>query len=147
MSDLRKIYRRVISRNPETNSFDNLGVKDVYHILSDNDDCLESCYLEEKSHCHCGCFGPPGGRCAEPDCGRISCVKCHHHCGGNESQSPAGCGKPICREHSRYLQLQDGRIIPFCRRCYSRLTRRNRWLSIGRAFLSPFIESTENHGE
>lgn len=139
MRFLRKIYRRIISRNPETDTIDNLGANDEYHKLSDEDGCVESFHLEEKSNCDCGCFGLPAGRCSEPGCGRTSCAKCHHHCGGSENQLPAGCGKPICREHAHYLEVPGG-TVAFCKRCHDRLVRKNRWLVVGQAFLLPFVD-------
>ena len=144
MRNLRKIYRRIVSHNPERKKIDHLGANDEFHKLSDEDGCVESLYIEDKSNCDCGCFGPPSVRCAEPGCGRISCVQCRRHCGGSDNQLPAGCGKPICREHSHYLQVPGGRTVPFCRRCYGRLARREKWLSVGRAFLLPFVDDQED---
>lgn len=146
MGDIRKIYQRIISCNPENNKVDQLAAKGEHHKLTD-DGCVESFYTDEKSHCACGCFALPGGRCAEVGCGRISCIRCHQHCGGSDNQTTAGCGKPICREHSNYLQLPEGRTIPFCRQCYSRLVRKQRWLLVGRTFVQFFIDDKEQHRE
>ena len=148
MGNLRKIFRRVVSRDAQSNRVDNLGSKDEYHKISDQDGALESLFLEEKHNCDCGCFGPLGGRCAESGCGRISCIRCHRHCGGSDGQAPDGCGKPICREHSHYLQLPEGKVIvPFCRRCYGRLVRKGRWLAASRTFLSFLIDEGEQNRE
>ena len=144
MSDLRKECFRRISRNPETGNIDDLGGKNDYHRLSEEDNCLESYHVDEDSSCDCGCFAPPGGRCGEPGCGRISCVKCHRHCGGSENQVPEGCGKPICREHAFYLQSPDGsHTVPFCRRCHGQLVRKERWVTVGRILSLPFVEDQE----
>lgn len=138
MGILRKIKKIAISWNPNKNSVDNLGSTDEVHSLSDTDDGLESIYLEERQNRHCGCFAPEGGRCSE--CGAISCNKCHQHCGGSVNSSPCGCGKPICREHSYYLTLPDGRTIPFCKNCHGKITRKGRWQFAGRLVLGAFIE-------
>ena len=135
MSDLRRIHRRRFSRNPETKSVDHLGGNDEYHHLCEEDECVESFELEEKTASDCGCFGEPAGRCAEPGCGRTSCERCHAHCGGSQNQVPEGCGMPVCRRHRYYYTMPDGRNIPFCRDCYGRLVRRNRWRLVGRTFV------------
>ena len=145
MSILRRIYRRIISKNPETGKTDRLNTADEYHKLCDEDGALDSTHLEEKTSHSCGCFGIEGGRCSESGCGVISCVRCHHHCGGTDNPLPQSCGKPLCRSHSHYLQIPDGRTIPFCRQCYGKIVRTQRWISIGRFLLAPFIEDTGGH--
>lgn len=142
MRNLRKIYRRIISRNPKNNEIDNLGANDEYHRLSDEDGAVESSHVEEISSHHCGCFGPIGGRCSE--CGAISCIKCHKHCGGTDNPIPVGCGVALCREHSHYLQLLDGRTIPFCKSCHGKIVRKERWLTAGRILLLPFADIEEH---
>jgi len=138
MTILRRIKKMVIGRNPNDNSADNLGSTEEIHNISDDDGSVESIYVDEKSNQHCGCFGPPGGRCSE--CGVISCVKCHRHCGGTESSTSLGCGKPLCREHSHYLQFGEGNNLPFCKRCYSKLRRKKNWRKVGRFLADPFID-------
>ncbi len=138
MGIIRKIKKIVISRNPNNNTADNLGETGEVHNLSDQDGSLESVYYEETINQRCGCFAPPGGRCSE--CGVISCVRCHQHCGGTENPSPIGCGKPLCREHSHYITVADGRSMPFCKRCYSRIARKQRRQRITGLLLAPFIE-------
>lgn len=141
MGILRKIKKMVISRNPQDYSVDNLQSNDEIHNLSDVDGSLESIYVEEQNNQACGCFGTPGGRCSE--CGAISCVRCHRHCGGTDIPNPLGCGKPLCREHSHYLVPQNGQSIPFCRHCYGKITRRERWELVGRLLFEPFVEKEE----
>lgn len=141
MGILRKIKKMVISWNPSSNSVDNLGSTSEIHNLSDADGSLESIYLEERRNQDCGCFAPAGGRCRE--CGAISCIKCHQHCGGSANVCPCGCGKPLCREHSYYLTLPDNKTIPFCKSCYGKIVRKGRWQSAGRLLLGAFIEEKE----
>jgi|GEM_PF-6088655 len=145
MAILRRIKKILVGRNPADNSVDNLGGTDEIHNISDQDGCLESIYTEETQNQHCGCFGSPGGRCSE--CGVISCVKCHRHCGGTEVSTSLGCGKPLCREHSRYLQLGDGNNLPFCKQCYGKLRRKQSWRKVGRFLADPFVDmGAENEG-
>lgn len=138
MAVIRRIKKVVIGRNPGNNTADNLGETGEIHNLSDQDGTLESVYYEETLSQHCGCFGSPGGRCSE--CGVVSCVRCHQHCGGTENPSPIGCGKPLCREHSHYIAVADGRTLPFCKRCYGRIIRKQRRQKIAGFLLAPFIE-------
>lgn len=48
MGDIRKIYQRIISCNPENNKVDQLAAKGEHHKLTD-DGCVESFYTDEKS--------------------------------------------------------------------------------------------------
>jgi len=147
MTDLRRLFQRTISRNPQTQSVDNLRTDDEYHQLRDEDGCLESHKVSEETANECGCFGAPGGRCAEPGCGRISCVKCHTHCGGSQDPVPEACSMPLCRRHRYYHTMPDGRIIPFCRDCRDRLVRKEFWRLVASIFVAPPTEGKEGrHG-
>ncbi|MFC1675801.1 hypothetical protein ACFL3G_01910 [Planctomycetota bacterium] len=139
MSFLRKIFRRRFSKNPQSDEIDILGVNDEYHKLSEEDGGVESYELEEIPSLHCGCItSSVGGRCRE--CGAISCIKCHKHCGGTENPHPSGCGSPLCRAHAHYLQLPDGRTIPFCRSCHGNIVRKSLWIATGKTLFLPFVE-------
>ena len=137
MGIIRRIKKIIISRNPD-NTVNNLGGTEETHSLSDSDGSLDCVYCEETVNHHCGCFAAPGGRCSE--CGMISCVKCHQHCGGTDNPIPLGCGKPLCREHSHYLMLAEGQSLPFCKQCYSRIGRRERRQTAFRLLLGPFVD-------
>ena len=141
MGIIRRIKKVIIGRNPGDNTMDDLGGTGEIHDLSDLDGSLESTYFEEKYNQHCGCFGPPGGRCSE--CGAISCLRCHQHCGGSGNPSSRGCGKPLCREHSYYISTDDGRNLPFCKRCRGKISRKEYRHKVGNLLLSPFIELDE----
>lgn len=138
MRVLRKIKKIIIGRNPNNGIADNLGETGEVHNLSDQDGCVESVYYEEITNQPCGCFAPAGGRCSE--CGVISCVHCHQHCGGTENPSSLGCGKPLCREHCHYLTLNEGKILPLCKQCFSKVTRKLNRQKTCRLLLSAFIE-------
>lgn len=143
MGVIRRIKKIVIGRNPSNSTADQLGETGEVHNLSDQDGAVESIYYEETYNQHCGCFAPPGGRCSE--CGVISCVRCHQHCGGTENPASFGCGKPLCREHSHYKAVSEGKTLPFCKRCYSKTTRKQTRKIIASLLFSPFIEmETDN---
>ncbi len=143
MGIIRRIKKIVIGRNPNDNTANNLGETGEVHNLSDQDGSLESVYYEETLNQHCGCFAPPGGRCSE--CGVISCIRCHQHCGGTENPSSIGCGKPLCREHSHYITVADSRTMPFCKQCFSKITRKHNRQKVCRLLLAPFIEQETNN--
>ena len=137
MGIIRTIRKIMIGLNPKDNTVDNLGGTGEVHNLSDQDGSLDSVYFEEKYNHHCGCFALPGGRCCE--CGVISCIRCHCHCGGSDDQTYLGCGKPLCREHSHYMML-EGVNIPFCKHCHGKFTRKQQRARVTRCLLDPFIE-------
>ena len=144
MGMLRRIKKLLISPNPDNNTVDTLHCDGEVHSSSDTDDTMDSTYFEAiRSHA-CGCFSPPGGRCGE--CGAISCVKCHKHCGGTENPHPLGCGKPLCRAHTHMLTLPSGQTVPFCRNCYGKVIRKHRWRFAGRWLLDSLVEK-EGHDD
>ena len=147
MAFLRKIFRRRFSKNPQNDEIDILGVNDEFHKLSEEDGAVESYELEEVPSLHCGCLSPPAGRCAEPGCGKISCIQCFQHCGGTENPHPAGCQISLCRQHMHYLQLPDGRTIPFCRSCHGKIIRKSLWIATGRTLFLPFVEEDGKSNE
>ena len=138
MGILRRIKKIIISPNPISGTVDNMGSTDEVHNESDLDGSIESLYSNEIVNHHCGCFSPVGGRCSE--CGVVSCIRCHQHCGGTDNPSPLGCGKPLCREHSSFITLGEGQTLAFCKSCYGKITRKERRQIATRLLLSPFIE-------
>ncbi|HBG25840.1 MAG: hypothetical protein A2Y10_08345 [Planctomycetes bacterium GWF2_41_51] len=136
--DLRKIRKTRISTNPKNNKIDYLGSQYEYHKISEETDGLETEYLDDIQSNHCGCFGPPGGRCGE--CSAISCLRCHNHCGGTDNPAPFSCGVPLCRECSKYLQLPNGKTIALCSSCYGKVNRKRIWNKVGRMLAAPTIE-------
>jgi hypothetical protein len=147
MANLRRIFRRVVSPNPQTQSLDSLEANDEYHKLREEDGSTDSYEIREKTANDCGCFGEPGGRCAEPGCGRISCVKCVDRCGGSQNPVPEGCSMPLCGRHRHYHTMPDGRTLPFCRDCRDRLVRKERWRLIASLFVAaPADDKEDRHG-
>ena len=138
MGIIRRIKKIVTGRNPIDGTVENMGSTDEVHNFSDTDGALESLYSEEKHNHHCGCFGEPGGRCSE--CGVVSCVRCHQHCGGTDNPSPLGCGKPLCREHSNFITFGQEQTLAFCKSCYGKIARKECRQIVGKLLLSPFIE-------
>ncbi len=145
MNDFRRIKKRIISPNPETGKNDLLGEQTENHKLQD--ECLETTDTQKEINNHCGCFGERGGRCAEQGCGKVSCIKCHRHCGGTIEQHPEGCGKPLCRNHAISSKLPNGQKTVLCRKCSNTLARKLRWQAVGRFFLRPFFEVEDQYDE
>lgn len=143
MSMLRKIQKWLVSPNPRDNTVDRIEGDHEIHSLSDVDDATESTYVKQVFNLACGCFLPQGGRCSE--CGAISCVKCHKHCGGTENPHPMGCGKPLCREHAHMLTLPSGQTVPFCKRCHGKAVRKQRWQLAGRLLRDSLVEGEGRH--
>ncbi len=137
MSILRKIKRIIIGYNHDRTRVDKLGQTNEFHNESNTDGSVESFYIEEKINQKCGCFADIGGRCAE--CGGISCINCHRHCGGTDNPIPVGCGKPICREHTHY-KIIEGIKTPLCSRCAGKVTRKKYRQITTKLLLNPFIE-------
>jgi len=133
----RKIKKMITSRNPGSDTVDNLGETGEIHSVSDHDNSVESIYYQETLNQHCGCFAPAGGRCSE--CGAISCSRCHQHCGGTENPSPLGCGKPLCREHSNYMEVDNGRILPLCKQCFDKASRKQNRQKVFKFLFAPFM--------
>ena len=141
MGIIRKIKKIVIGRNHGNSNTDNLGGTDEIH--AETGPAIESFFIEETFSLQCGCFARPGGRCQE--CGKISCINCHQHCGGQDNLTSFGCGKPICREHSNYITLGQGINLPFCSQCRDKIKRKIRSKMIAGLFLAPFIEREANN--
>lgn len=141
MGLLRIIRKVIVGTNHDHTMKNNLGQTGEIHRQSDQDGSVESIYIEEKMNLKCGCFADIGGRCAE--CGAVSCIHCHQHCGGSRNPVSLGCGKPLCREHTRYQTIADGITIPLCRQCKAKMNRKKHRQIAAGLLLSPFIEQEE----
>ncbi len=82
---------------------------------------------------HCGCNAEErmGGQCREPGCQRVSCQRCFGRC--------TCCRKPICLEHTRYLDDGHPRPVRLCTHCYEASVRTRRVSTVARWLLSPFV--------
>jgi len=143
MGVIRIIRKIVMGHNHDDNTVDHFGETGEVHNFSEQTGTMESVYYETAQNQRCGCLAPPGGRCSE--CGAISCSRCHQHCGGTENPSPIGCGRPLCREHSHYMAVADGKAIPFCGQCYGEISRKQNRKKITNLLFSPFIEQERNN--
>ena len=82
---------------------------------------------------NCGCaaeVNKPGGMCGEPSCHRISCASCFGRC--------ERCKRPICLEHSSFLEHPDVKGSRFCFGCFDVLRRRVLRQALVRGLLTPF---------
>lgn len=126
MKPIRNKQEREVTDNPLTGHERPLEEFYEADMLSD-EGSIDTQAVRKRHPCDCGCYKPAGGRCAE--CGRVSCVSCHGHCGN--------CAKPICLEHSFSVNGRGG--VRFCRRCREELVRHKRIVTAGRLLLSPFV--------
>jgi hypothetical protein len=138
MGLLRIIRKVIVGYNHDHTIKDNLGQTGEIHQQSDQDGSVESIYIEERTTLKCGCYADIGGRCAE--CGAVSCVRCHQHCGGSQNPVSLGCGKPLCREHTSYQTIAESVTIPLCRQCKAKLNRKKHRQIATNLILNPFIE-------
>lgn len=126
MRPIRNKEYREVTDNPLTGEERLLEECHEEDVLSDGGS-IDTRGTRRRHPCDCGCYRPPGGRCA--DCGRISCVSCHGHC--------EVCAKPICLEDSFF---PNGRgAVRLCRRCHVALVRRRRMVTAAHVLLSPFV--------
>ncbi len=102
-------------------------------VLS-NEGSIDSSSYQHKIFRACGCEGSAGigGCCYE--CGAMSCPSCHGSC--------HACHKPICLQHSKYLDIKDQQVR-FCRRCYDQRKRQQKSQKIKRFFFSLVINYEE----
>jgi len=129
MRPLRRKKKYEVTHNPITGEERILELTQEENVLSDQGS-VDSESLSRRYIRDCGCDGPVGGRCYE--CGAISCTSCHGRC--------HSCQKPICLEHSNFLQVEGKESIRLCRRCYGSITRKQRLVRVGRFFLSLLME-------
>jgi hypothetical protein len=79
--------------------------------------------------CYCSAAEKLGGRCYV--CHGTSCARCHGHC--------SVCHKPICPEHSVFIQAPSGQHARLCGACHQILRRKRQARTILRGLLSPFV--------
>jgi hypothetical protein len=98
------------------------------------EDSIDTTTAEFDAFYHCGCpmQAAAGGRCAEGNCGRISCQRCCGRC--------ANCQKPLCLEHSRFVAMGNSATIRLCFSCHGTLRRQRILATIGHVLLTPFVD-------
>lgn len=129
MRPLRRKKKYEVTQDPTTGKDRILNLTEEEDTLSDQGS-VDSAGLHRKYFLDCGCDSGTGGRCYE--CGAISCTSCHGRC--------HSCQKPICLEHSNFLQAKGKESIRLCRCCYGSITRKQRLARVGRFFLSLLME-------
>lgn len=129
MKPLRRKQTCQVTQNPATGQDRILGWTQEEDILSDQGS-IDSVNLQKQFFLDCGCSRPAHGRCYE--CGAISCEVHHGIC--------QKCQKPICMQHSHFLDMGGQEGIRLCSRCFDRLSRKRTRAKIGRFFLSLFVQ-------
>ena len=131
MKPLRRKKQYQVTHDPVTGQDRILNFTEEEDILSDQGS-VDSAGYQRKYFLDCGCDAEIGGRCF--DCGAISCKTHYGHC--------QGCQKPICMQHSSFIE-SDGQRIRLCGRCYNTVTRKQKLAKVSRFFLSIFFQPEE----
>lgn len=134
MRPLRRKQTCQVTQNPVTGQDRILAWMQEEHILSDQGS-TDSANLQRQFFLDCGCSKPAQGRCYE--CGAISCEVHHGIC--------QKCQKPICMEHSHFLEMENHGEIRLCRRCHDKFSRKNTRAKIGKFFLSLIVQVGEQN--
>lgn len=129
MRPLRKKNRREVTYDPDTCHDREWYLKKDQDVLS-SEGSVDSDEIVRKYFKDCGCDSEIGGRCFE--CGAVSCISCHGRC--------SKCQKPICMQHSNFLEKDDGQKERLCGSCHDVTTRKRRFAKVGRFFMSLFVE-------
>ncbi len=131
MKPIRGETRRRVVHDPWDRQEQQVAHEDTAHAVSP-DGALESASVERQFALGCGCLGkPPAGFCAI--CEKHVCLDCFGHC------DAAGCGRPLCRRHSVWMDRQDGKPLRMCPSCHESATRKRLIGRVGRTLLSPFV--------
>ncbi len=131
MKPLRGEHKRKVVHDPWQFDEQQIGHRDVAHVLSD-DGAIESTEVERAFALGCGCLGKtPSGICSV--CVRPVCSDCFGFCERD------GCGRPLCRHHSLFVETSNGVTARHCQRCAESTRRKLLAKSVVRSLLSPFI--------
>ena len=87
-------------------------------------------------HCGCNAEAPMGGQCSEPECRRVSCARCFGRCEGH-------CRRPLCLEHSVFVEVGRSHPARFCRPCAEAMARKRAIRTVVLGLLNPFVEFEE----
>ena len=124
MKPLRRKQTTQVTADPVTGRDRVLGWTQEQDVLSDQGS-VDSAALQRTFFLDCGCSKPAHGRCFE--CGAISCELHHGIC--------HGCQKPICMQHSRFLETEQGQVR-LCVSCHDKISRKQTRAKIGGFLLS-----------
>ena len=135
MKPLRRKKTCQVTTDPITGRDRILGWTQEDDVLSD-EGSVDSAGVQRKYFLDCGCDAEIGGRCF--DCSAISCRDCHGRC--------QSCQKPICMQHSHFLETEDRGQVRLCGSCFDKITRKQTRAKIGRFFLSLFLVKENSDG-
>ena len=129
MRPLRRKNKRHVTYDPDTDKDREWQLEQNQDVLS-SEGSVDSDETVRKYFKDCGCDGDIGGRCYV--CGAVSCISCHGRCNK--------CKKPICMQHSNFLEKENGEKERLCGTCHDVFIRKQGWAKIGHFFLSLFCE-------
>ena len=113
MEPLRRKKTIEITKNPKNGRKRILGAMTEENVLSDQGS-IDSVNVSEKYFLDCGCDAKAVGRCYE--CHGLCCESCFGHCDA--------CKKPICPEHSKFVQTNNQTVTRLCRACYDEINQK-----------------------
>ena len=129
MKPLRQNGACKVTTDPITGQDRILDWNQDEHILSDQGS-VNSMAVERIFFLDCKCRGEAAGQCFE--CGAISCNTCHGRC--------QVCQKPICLQHSHFLEGDNQEPIRLCGSCHDKISRKQTRTKVGRFLLSLIVQ-------
>lgn len=132
MKPLRRKNKRQVTYDPNAKQDREWHLEQSQDVLS-AEGSVDTDEIVRKIFKDCGCDGEIGGRCF--DCGAVSCISCHGRCNK--------CQKPICLQHSTFVDKEDGNKERLCNTCHDILIRKRGWDKVGRFFLSLITDTEE----
>jgi hypothetical protein len=129
LKPLRRKNIRQVTYDPDTGQDREWQLKQRLDVLS-SEGCVDTTGTVRNHFKDCGCNDEIGGRCYV--CGAVSCTSCHGRCNK--------CKKPICMQHSNFLEKENAEKERLCESCYDAITRKQKFAKVGRLFLSLFCE-------
>ena len=127
----------VVTPDPDTGQVCATPVEETVIMLSP-EGSIDTVRVVHDRVYHCGCNAQKamGGRCIE--CRMVSCIDCFGRC--------ARCSRPLCLEHSRFVQDRRGVSERLCRRCGERKARQQTAGAVLKGLLLPFLSFEEERG-
>lgn len=134
MKPIRRKYNYRLTRDPKTGQDRVLAWAQKDNILSD-EGSIDTSGMTRTFFLDCGCNGEPAGQCFE--CGAIECENCSGRC--------ARCQKPICLQHSHFIDGESG-PVRLCGDCADKHARKQLRSKIGRLAISLFVKREARDG-